>query len=287
MDIAYNLTEVRKLLSDFYILTDFRVALFDKNFQELYAYPSRFSNFCKTIRTNETLLACCKRDDLLHFEQCKQEKHAIVYTCHAGLYEVIAPIIVNETVVGYIMAGQIYGDNCYLSNFDKICAHFMEFNLDLDALSKEYLSSNQTSLVKLEATKHLMQVCAEYLCNVQAVSLNTHSLAHEIDQFVLENMTRDLSVAELCETFHYHKTRFYQETNAIFGMTVTRHIRQLRIYKAKELLSNTSLKISDIASAVGMPDYNYFTKVFKCEVGCIPREFRKNSIASLQGSVNL
>lgn len=56
------------------------------------------------------------------------------------------------------------------------------------------------------------------------------------------------------------------------------HIRQLRIQKAKQYLSDTDLHIYEIAELVGIPDYNYFTKIFKKEANCTPKEFRENSI---------
>ena len=63
----------------------------------------------------------------------------------------------------------------------------------------------------------------------------------------------------------------------MFGVGIMKHVKNLRIQTAKELLSSTNFPISDIAYEVGFSDYSYFTKVFKEEVRCTPREFRKNN----------
>jgi YesN/AraC family two-component response regulator len=43
---------------------------------------------------------------------------------------------------------------------------------------------------------------------------------------------------------------------------------------AKQYLEETRNPIYEIAENVGIPDYNYFTKVFKEETGVTPSAFR-------------
>ena len=51
---------------------------------------------------------------------------------------------------------------------------------------------------------------------------------------------------------------------------------------ACDLLRNTEDRVSDIATEVGIPDYNYFTKVFKKAMGVTPREYRKSMRKQIQ-----
>ncbi len=278
MNTTYNINTIKETLENFYTLTGFRVALFNESFGEIYSYPSRFSNFCKIIRENDTLNNYCKKDDLKHFQQCAKSKSSILYTCHAGLYEIIVPVFSKNEIIGYLMAGQIYGDNSYLSNFDMICKHFKNFNLDIQKLSAEYNYSEKTNLTKLNATKYFMEICAEHICKASTIYKEQNSLENKIDEYILQNLKEDLNIELLCQKFNYKKTNFYKVTNKIYGITITQHIRQLRISKAKDLLINTTLKINEVANHVGIFDYNYFTKVFKNEANCTPKEFRNNNI---------
>lgn len=59
-------------------------------------------------------------------------------------------------------------------------------------------------------------------------------------------------------------------------MGISEHIRRMRVKVACDLLRNTEDRVSDIATEVGIPDYNYFTKVFKKAMGVTPREYRKS-----------
>ena len=52
-------------------------------------------------------------------------------------------------------------------------------------------------------------------------------------------------------------------------------IAQRRIRAAKHLLRTTDQSISAVAEAVGVNDYNYFSKVFRGETGMTPSAYRK------------
>ncbi|MNC74531.1 HTH-type transcriptional activator Btr [compost metagenome] len=51
---------------------------------------------------------------------------------------------------------------------------------------------------------------------------------------------------------------------------------ELRIGKARELLTRTDLSIEEIAFKSGYVDYYYFNKVFKKHCGMTPAKFRKS-----------
>lgn len=71
----------------------------------------------------------------------------------------------------------------------------------------------------------------------------------------------------------YFSFQFKKET----GETFTNFLTKFRMEKAQILLSNTKMKIADIAEAVGYADPNYFTTVFRHTCGCSPSEYRKQS----------
>ena len=71
----------------------------------------------------------------------------------------------------------------------------------------------------------------------------------------------------------HFSTVFAQET----GLTFTQYLTALRIGKAKELLSATAMRSSEIAFAVGYNDAHYFSYLFKKQTGLTPSEYRKSN----------
>ena len=58
------------------------------------------------------------------------------------------------------------------------------------------------------------------------------------------------------------------------GKTVPQYVTEVRIKKAKELLSDPSLKIRAVANAVGYDDPAYFMRKFKQVTGVTPTEYQ-------------
>lgn len=73
----------------------------------------------------------------------------------------------------------------------------------------------------------------------------------------------NLSVSYICYLFKKEK-----------NTTFVKYLTDLRINKAKQLLENTNLKISEIAEKVGYGDSYYFSHIFKKNTGYSPKDYR-------------
>lgn len=122
----------------------------------------------------------------------------------------------------------------------------------------------------------------------------TRSIVH-MSKLLLENQQKDKNVifeiAEYLEK-HYHEDvtlqdiagRFYLSREYIsrkfkqeFEVNLSDYLGQIRMSKAKVLLRNPHLRISQVAEMVGYQDEKYFSKVFKKLEGITPNEYRKTS----------
>ncbi len=93
--------------------------------------------------------------------------------------------------------------------------------------------------------------------------------------YIDTDLTADLSLHTLAETQNlssgYLSALFKKET----GQTLTAYVNRRRIRRAIRLLNSTNLQIQAIARGCGYTDVNYFSKVFKKQVGQSPLEYRK------------
>lgn len=92
-------------------------------------------------------------------------------------------------------------------------------------------------------------------------------------QIIARNYHSDLSIEKIAKELHYSRNYFGQLFKQEMGMSVNEYINQVRVQKAKVLLLDGNLKIGQIAEKVGFSDQQYFSRIFKKIVGCMPSEY--------------
>lgn len=99
----------------------------------------------------------------------------------------------------------------------------------------------------------------------------------DILAYIDHNYPSDLSLQEVAGRFfvsrEYVSRKFKQE----HGINFSDYVANVRIEKAKLLLQNPHLKLSQIAEMVGIHDVKYFSKVFKKQTGLTPNDYRKQA----------
>jgi AraC-like DNA-binding protein len=83
------------------------------------------------------------------------------------------------------------------------------------------------------------------------------------------------SVTQLCREAGISHPQLHRKLKAEAGLSAVQLIRSVRLRHGKRLLRQTKLPIADIAYDVGFSDPDYFSKVFRKEVGCTPSQYRE------------
>ena len=268
----FNLQSLEKLLYDFYNLTGIKTCLYDADGNELCNYPTSHNAFCKILREDKEIDRRCKDCDKTAFAQCRKARSQYVYTCHAGLQECVSPIIADNRILGFIMIGQIKSHN--QDDFEK-------FQNELPDTLKNKLRPIYNNLPdisndKLLSAFRILDACANYELLKTLEELYKNSIDAQIDKYIRANLALPLSVSALCSEFRLSRHEIYHICNEYFCCTPAEYIKKCRLDHACKLLTDTSLPINEIATRCGIPDYNYFSKVFKSVYRSSPTSYRKN-----------
>ncbi len=146
----------------------------------------------------------------------------------------------------------------------------------IDKLSSDFARKIEQVTSMESARKLQKEMVHKYCLLVKNHSMKGYSsLIQKIIIFIDSDLTADLSLAALAAKMNvnasYLSTLFKRET----GSTLTEYVNEKRIQHAIFLLHSTGLQIQTIASYCGVPDVNYFTKLFKKKVGKTPKEYRE------------
>lgn len=95
--------------------------------------------------------------------------------------------------------------------------------------------------------------------------------------YISANYALHLSVSELCEILGVSQPYLFKIFKKSFGKSPQQFITEYRLSRAKLLLSESNLSITQIANSVGFGDVLSFSKTFSAKENCSPSEYRKKS----------
>ncbi|MBB6730158.1 response regulator transcription factor [Cohnella zeiphila] len=130
------------------------------------------------------------------------------------------------------------------------------------------------SLAQLQAT--LADWCRRMMDRIREKDHDKNlPIIHRIRELIDARFSEALTVEELAAGVYlspnYIRTLFKEKT----GQTILEYMTKVRIDRASGLLRNKSLKIHEIAKAVGYENVSYFCSLFQKHRGVTPNEYRK------------
>lgn len=102
--------------------------------------------------------------------------------------------------------------------------------------------------------------------------------------YIAENYSKDISSADPAKEFFYTQSHFCRTFMHSFGTPFSVFLNMYRVSRAKELLENPEIKISDVAQRCGFSNLSYFSKTFKKIVGLSPVDYKKYQYTTKKSS---
>ena len=201
--------------------------------------------------------------------------------CVAGLTDVAVPVVIGGQHVATLMSGQVFRREPTERDFLMV-VRMLKGGLN-DGWEKKarkaYFETPVVTSDRFQAIVQLLSVFAQYLADYasrQALARSDHepSAVASAKQFVQSHVEETITLAEVVR--HVHVSRFYfcKLFKKATGMTLTEYVARVRVEKAKTLLVDPSLRISEVVYAAGFGSIPRFNSLFKRYVGMPPTDYR-------------
>ncbi len=116
----------------------------------------------------------------------------------------------------------------------------------------------KAEIVPLEGTD--FSLCSKY----------TYSVIVYIQDYIYEN----ISVSDICSHIGLNRNSLSRYFKKDMGITISAYIQKQKLLKARELLLNKNLSITDISNILKYSDQGYFTQQFRKEFDMTPKQCR-------------
>jgi AraC-like DNA-binding protein len=130
--------------------------------------------------------------------------------------------------------------------------------------------------------RHALQLQAEFiglLAELQSYirrldSSRSRMLSDDIIDYLQQRISLPFNGKQMESDFHFHFDYLARCLKKHTGLSPIQYLHTLQIEKAKSLLQNTSLTVSEIGGQLGMENPSYFIKLFRKQTGLTPGQYR-------------
>jgi AraC-like DNA-binding protein len=117
----------------------------------------------------------------------------------------------------------------------------------------------------------LRQDSAIYNANAQ-----TYSMMHEAKKYINKNFSQSITATDIAASVNLSESRFRFLFKKTYGISAHRHLMNVRIAAAKQMLWDGVYSASEIAEKCGFGSQQYFNDCFKRETGLSPGRYKDN-----------
>jgi len=235
--------------------------------------------WCALMAAKSRSCANCLQVQEQLAQKAAHEPHTI--TCGAGLCETMVPVRLGERLVGYLQTGQVFPTAPTEKQFERTTKLLAERGVEADAkeMRKAYFGTRTMPAKQHESVVKLLAIFAQHLSILSNQILVRKENAEppvitKAKKYIEEHQTDDISLSDVAKAVNTSTFYFCKMFRKITGINFTDYVSRLRIERAKNLLLNQNLRVSEIAYEIGFQSLTHFNRVFKRVVGQSPTDFR-------------
>ena len=247
------------------------------------SWGRNFNAVCDALRRTPDGCRRCREEDTRRARAAAEAGHELVYTCHAGFTEVVLPLFGDGgEFLGCMTAGQFHTAGRARPGREK----FREL-AGITGVDAEVLRRGSDAAVELRREQIDGVVCyLKLMGKLVSESYSNLLFMEQIDapdkitlvqKYIRDNYMRRLDVESVARRFYLSPNYFSRLFRRTLGTGFTSYLNCYRVERAREMLLETDLSISEIAFHCGFGSISQFNRVFRDVARRSPSEVRRGA----------
>ena len=262
--------------------TELPVALRPTEIWRLALEGQRYQNpFCAMLaKSNRTCAACLETQKRM---QDMPGEGAKTVTCFAGLCDTAVPVRAGDQLIGYLQTGQVALRKPDTAQFNRITQQLFDWGVtvDLTQLKDAYYHSRTLAPQQYTAMVKLLEIFATHISSLanEIVVQEDESeppMIRRARAYIYANQADPIDLDQVAKAMHVSTFYFCKMFKKATGLTFTDYLSRVRVEKAKTLLLNPHIRISEIAYVIGFQSLTHFNRMFRKIVGQSPTAYRES-----------
>lgn len=99
----------------------------------------------------------------------------------------------------------------------------------------------------------------------------------QVEYFITTQYAEKLTLEHIAEETHSSPFHLHRKFKEVTGKTVNTYLKDVRMQKARQLLTETNTAVATIGKQVGIANASQFIREFKKYVGQTPAQYRREN----------
>ena len=278
MKLDYDIEKLKQVADDFYQATGIGIFIIGEDFSDVKARSTKLNPYCNMIRSVPGGRERCKASDNELFRKCKKSKKPEIHICHGGLVNIAAPIMYEESVIGYVFFFSLrQGD------FADAISSTTDLHIDIDKMEKNYMQVPLYNEKRFKSVINLAVMLAQHVILAKMIKPSSDESLYRVKNYIKNNLDKDLSIKSISSGTNISKSVLYRMFNKRLGCTVSEYVNKKRIDVAAGLLLTTELSVSEVSEKSGFSNVVHFRNTFKKLKGITPLTYKKENTKNQEG----
>lgn len=243
--------------------------------------------YCKYIKSDSSAMMYCQSQIPYLIKKCHETRCSFTGTCHAGMWELVVPLIQNNHIIGAILFGCYREENIdKKKNYIRVNKRFT--SLSLEKLEKLYNTTSQVPSSKdIELIQASLEVIANEIVILQDPNFDSQPLFNKEEvstydsmvmnaiEYVKGHMKEKISLDQVANHCNYSSSYLSHHFKKIVGVNINEYINKMKVEHSKNYLLKTDDTLAKIAEELGFSDVSYYSRIFTKICGISPGKFRE------------
>jgi len=249
--------------------------------------------YCKYIKSDSEAMMYCQSQIPCIIKKCHEIRCSFVGTCHAGMWEIVVPIIQNSHIIGAILFGCYKGETPPIKkNYKRINSRFV--SLSLNRLEKLW---DNTTVIPDNKDVDLIIASLEVIANdiviLQNPNFDNRNIVTSEDknsydhmvinaiEFMKAHMKEKISLEQIAYHCNYSTSYLSHHFKKIVGENINVYMNKMKVEHSKNNLLKTDDTLAKIAEELGFSDVSYYSRIFTKICGISPGKFREKYLREI------
>lgn len=271
MKVSFD-PSVKTMVDSLATILGAKITYFSLNKEEsLVGYHSSESDYCSLVQRKLGLIDRCNKQDKKACLLCQKNKKGIVYQCHAGLMEIMLPIVKND-LIGFAILGQFRSSDAIS---ESILKEWKDGGFEEEELIEAYLERPYFDAARIEAIKVHLESIIDLQVKAERLHLKRPELLEELYNYIDMNIERDITLKEVARAISRSQSTIMHRLKESTGKTFKDLLIDKRLDLAEEIIKqDPDIAFKEVSARVGYQDSLYLSRIYKKKRGITLSEYK-------------